>query len=151
MNEILGLLDALECMVLESKKIPLTENVIIEERKIIDLIDKIRITVNSNGNNVRQSVDINEDSNLNYNDNNRINNAVQTNKQNENEVLEEARKIKDGASDYAEYVLTSLQLTVTKMQNNLIKLEKNIESGRTIINNQSTEKNKNKEIEKIEK
>ncbi len=149
MNEVLGLLDALESIVLESKKIPLTENIIVEEKKLIDLIDKIRITVNTKGSNVRQYVDINEDVDLNLN---KSNEQVDTpNKQNETDILEEAKKIKDGASDYAEYVLTSLQLTVTKMQNNLIKLEKNIESGRHIINNQSSTKNKNKETETIEK
>ena len=149
MNEVLGLLDALESIVLESKKIPLTENIIVEEKKLIDLIDKIRITVNTKGSNVRQYVDINEDVDLNLN---KSNEQVDTpNKQNETDIIEEAKKIKDGASDYAEYVLTSLQLTVTKMQNNLIKLEKNIESGRHIINNQSSTKNKNKETETIEK
>ena len=149
MNEVLGLLDALESIVLESKKIPLTENIIVEEKKLIDLIDKIRITINTKGNNVRQYVDINEDVDLNLDQSNTEPNIPK--KQSESDILTEAKKIKDGASDYAEYVLTSLQLTVTKMQNNLIKLEKNIESGRHIINNQSSTKNKNKETETIEK
>tara|TARA_A100001015_G_scaffold266202_1_gene315156 strand:- start:4166 stop:4615 length:450 start_codon:yes stop_codon:yes gene_type:complete len=148
MSEILGLLDALESVVLESKKIPLTENIILEERKVIDLIDKIRITVNSNGNNVRKTVDINEESS-NQSDDIIIDKLKPTQK--ESDILEEAKKIKEGASEYAEYVLTSLQLTITKMQNNLIKLEKNIESGRNIIHKQTNEKNSNEEIEKIEK
>ena len=147
MSEILGLLDALESVVLESKKIPLTENIILEERKVIDLIDKIRITVNSNGNNVRKTVDINEESS-NQSDDIIIDKLKPTQK--ESDILEEAKKIKEGASEYAEYVLTSLQLTITKMQNNLIKLEKNIESGRNIIHKQTNEKNSNEEIEKIE-
>ena len=121
MSEILGLLDALESVVLESKKIPLTENIILEERKVIDLIDKIRITVNSNGNNVRKTVDINEESS-NQSDDIVIDKLKPTQK--ESDILEEAKKIKEGASEYAEYVLTSLQLTITKMQNNLIKLER---------------------------
>ena len=148
MSEILGLLDALESVVLESKKIPLTENIILEERKVIDLIDKIRITVNSNGNNVRKTVDINEESS-NQSDDIVIDKLKPTQK--ESDILEEAKKIKEGASEYAEYVLTSLQLTITKMQNNLIKLEKNIESGRNIIHKQTNKKNSNEEIEKIEK
>jgi peptidoglycan hydrolase CwlO-like protein len=37
-------------------------------------------------------------------------------------------------------VLNNLQLAVTKMQNNLVKLEKNIESGRKVI------EEKNKEV-----
>ena len=148
MSEILGLLDALESVVLESKKIPLTENIILEERKVIDLIDKIRITVNSNGNNVRKTVDINEESS-NQSDDIVIDRLKPAQK--ESDILEEAKKIKEGASEYAEYVLTSLQLTITKMQNNLIKLEKNIESGRNIIHKQTNEKNSSEEIEKIEK
>ena len=149
MSEMLGLLDAMESIVLEAKKIPFTENIVIEERKIIDLIDKLRMTIKSNGNIVRQSVDINEEiitAETNVGD-------IQI-KKNESisydKTVEEAKKVKDGANEYADYILTSLQLTVTKMQNNLIKLEKNIESGRNIINKNETAENNNQVEESIQ-
>lgn len=130
MIEILGLLDALESEVLESKKIPLTEKIILEEKRIVDLIDKIRKTIHSNGNIVHESVNINEEKNM-------INDYSDHTKhilEDEEKVLAEAKKIKNGADEYAQYILTSLQLTIAKMQTNLIKLEKNIESGIDIIN-----------------
>ena len=51
-------------------------------------------------------------------------------------ATQKATKIKEGANDYADYVLANLQLTLTKMQKNLIHLEKNIESGRQILSKQ---------------
>ena len=133
MSEMLGLLDAMESVILEAKKIPFTENIIVEEKQLIDLIDKLRMTIKSNGDIVRQSVDINEEiitTQTNVGDV-----KIEKNYQQQQEnTLAEAKKIKEGANEYADYILTSLQLTVTKMQNNLIKLEKNIESGRGIIN-----------------
>ena len=41
--EILGLLEALESLVLDSFKVPLTGKVLIEEEKILALVDKIRL------------------------------------------------------------------------------------------------------------
>ncbi|RAP32105.1 hypothetical protein DID76_01335 [Candidatus Marinamargulisbacteria bacterium SCGC AG-414-C22] len=140
MNEILGMLDALESHILEAKKIPLSDKIIIEEKILIDIIDKVRITISSNGDNVRKAVNIGDEEN------------IQTKPSQEEKVTlipdaeqasHDANKVKKGANDYADYILTSLQLTVTKMQNNLIKLEKNIESGREIIQ----KKQDNKEVE----
>ena len=45
MSEVLGLLDALEAVILDSKKVPLTDNVIVNEQKLIDIIDKLRTVV----------------------------------------------------------------------------------------------------------
>ncbi len=123
MNHILGLLDTLESIVLESQKVPLTKKVVVEEERVIELIDKIRNTVKSNGEVVQQSVSVEESQRR----------IAEIGPDTQLEELEKAKKIKKGAEDYAKYVLTNLQLTVTKMQNNLIKLEKNIESGRRVI------------------
>ena len=146
MSEVLGLLDALESIVLESKKVPFTENIIIEEKKIISLLDKIRLTIKSNGKVVRESVDVN---NLQID---LTQPSIENMKKNEEplamqQATEEAEKIKKGANEYADYVLTSLQLTVSKMYKNLMTLEKNIESGRTIIDKNITDKKENKKIE----
>ncbi len=58
------------------------------------------------------------------------------------QAIQKANKIKDGANDYADYVLANLQLTLTKMQKNLIHLEKNIDSGRQILSTQKQQMTK---------
>ena len=80
------------------------------------------MTIKSNGDIVRQSVDINEEiitTQTNVGDV-KIEKIINNNKK----IHWQKQKIKEGANEYADYILTSLQLTVTKMQNNLIKLEK---------------------------
>ena len=47
MTAILGLLEALEAAILESPKIPLTDKTIIDETKILEIIDKIRLVLQS--------------------------------------------------------------------------------------------------------
>ena len=135
MNEVLGLVDSLEAMVLESAKIPMTDKLIIPERKIIQLIDKIRYATKS-GDGARNAIDVNKaiviESLLTVQEdpsgptsNERIQRA---------EV--KALQIKEGAHQYAEQVLTNLQLLVTKLQNQMIKLEQSIENGRDVLEQQ---------------
>ena len=145
MSKVLGLLDALESNILNSKKVPLSNKVIIDENEIVEIIDKIRLVLKSDAELIEQSIQIKEASD---------HNSATTETSEEREVedfnqkqvfekeLENIKKLKSGADDYAQYVLSNLQLTVTKMQNNLLKLEKNIESGKKVI----TEK---KELNKI--
>ena len=47
MSEVLGLIDALEASVLEGKKIPLTEKVVVSEVSLLEIIDKIRLVIKS--------------------------------------------------------------------------------------------------------
>ncbi|MFH1347434.1 MAG: hypothetical protein ABIH22_01960 [Candidatus Margulisiibacteriota bacterium] len=47
--EILGLLDTLESMILDGSKIPLTKKVIVNEEKILAVIDKMRLVVQGGG------------------------------------------------------------------------------------------------------
>ena len=42
-------------------------------------------------------------------------------------------EMKQGADEYANDVLTQLQLLVTKLQKNLMRLEKNINAGRDML------------------
>lgn len=125
MNQLLGLIDTLEAMILETKKIPLTNKIILQEDHVLTIIDKIRKAVKSNGEIIQQSISVQEKVNA-------LNKEDISVNEGEKE-LEKAEKIKKGAEEYANYILTNLQLAVTKMQSNLIKLEKNIESGRKII------------------
>jgi hypothetical protein len=140
MDELLGLIDALEATVLESKKIPMTNKFIMEEPVILQLIDKLRLSVKSGSSVVRQFVEQGEES---------VNSdslEKETSLRSDSDVLlkqsvKEAEEIKDGAQDYAEYILANLHLMVTKMQKNLIKLEKNLESGRDILEKKQEREN----------
>ena len=138
MNELLGMLDALEAIILDAKKVPLTEKVVVEEARMIDVIDKIRSFVKSKGDVIKEKVEYDT-----LNEEIQIENAEskQVDASEVERELAKATKIKKGAQDYATFILSNLQLTVTKMQNNLIKLEKNIESGRDMIDKKNNEDN----------
>ena len=47
--EILGLLDALESLVLDGFKFPLSRKVMVDEERVLSLIDKIRLVAQSGG------------------------------------------------------------------------------------------------------
>lgn len=134
-NKLLGLLEVLESTIVDGKRVPLTQNVIVNEPAIIDILDKFRLVINMIDENspVKEPVKIDAQQALGQ------------------RPEDEAKKIKEGANEYAHYILSNLQLTVTKMQHNLVKLEKNIESGRNMIEEkagpiQQTEQTIGKEI-----
>ena len=137
MSELLGLIDALESHILESFKIPMTDKVVLTEAQLLQFIDKIRISA-KNGDTARLAVDVQLSSEEQAKE--RIKAEFEGHVKNkfdsEIQAMQKANKIKDGANDYADYVLANLQLTLTKMQKNLIHLEKNIDSGRQILSTQ---------------
>ncbi len=47
--EILGLLDTLESMILDGAKIPLTRKIVIDEEKLLAVIDKMRLVIQGGG------------------------------------------------------------------------------------------------------
>ncbi len=126
MSKLLGLLDALESEIVDGKKVPLTEKVMVEEQAVMAIIDKMRAVIQSDDV-IKQNIQVNTTSELSLAPN------QATIKEQTSNDLEKAKKIKEGAQEYAQYILSNLQLIVTKMQNNLVKLEKNIEGGRKII------------------
>ncbi len=131
MSKILGLLDVLESNVLEGKKVPLTEKVMVDEKEIINIIDKIRSVVQS-GDVIQHNIQVKPVDEF---------KAMQQQEKADiqtNSEIEKAKKIKEGAQEYAQYILSNLQLIVTKMQNNLVKLEKNIEGGRKVIDERNS-------------
>lgn len=143
MSELLGLIDALEAHILESSKIPMTDKVVLNEAQLLQCIDKIRISA-KNGDTARLAVDVQLSSEEQAKE--RIKAAFEGHVKNkfdsEIQAMQKANKIKDGANDYADYVLANLQLTLTKMQKNLIHLEKNIDSGRQILSTQKQQMTK---------
>ena len=143
MSELLGLIDALEAYILESSKIPMTDKVVLNEAQLLQCIDKIRISA-KNSDTARLAVDVQLSSEEQAKE--RIKAAFEGHVKNkfdsEIQAMQKANKIKDGANDYADYVLANLQLTLTKMQKNLIHLEKNIDSGRQILSMQKQQMTK---------
>jgi len=130
-SKILGLLDVLESNVLEGKKVPLTEKVMVDEKEIINIIDKIRSVVQSEDV-IQHNIQVKPVDEF---------KAMQQQEKADiqtNSEIEKAKKIKEGAQEYAQYILSNLQLIVTKMQNNLVKLEKNIEGGRKVIDERNS-------------
>ncbi|MGE4169190.1 MAG: hypothetical protein AB7F28_00535 [Candidatus Margulisiibacteriota bacterium] len=128
MNELLGLIDALEATVLEGSKIPMTGRVMLDEHHILSIIDKIRLTIKAGGS-VRDNVELHlqEDEILETeNPENTVNHALK-------EAKKQAFVIKKGANDYADQVLAQLQLVVTKFQKDMIRFENNILSGREVL------------------
>ena len=43
MNEALGVLEILESRIMESKRLPFSTKVIIEEKQVLELLDKLRL------------------------------------------------------------------------------------------------------------
>ncbi|MDC0036864.1 hypothetical protein OAJ27_01300 [bacterium] len=137
-NKLLGLLDVLESAILDGKRIPLTQSIMVNEQESADILDKMRKVINA----IEEKEDMPEKE---------VSGSFSESPKNTlQEAEEEALKVKGGATKYAHYILSNLQLTVTKMQNNLVKLEKNIESGRNMIEEKTgpmeEDKSKNKEI-----
>ena len=134
MNQLLGLLDSLEASLLEGKKIPLTRMTIIHEKELLSLVDKMRSVLMSNGRGARIAVEQGQqgDSRVEENDVNSVTaeGASPVDRQDYSD------KITTGANDYAENVLANLQLVLTKMQKEIVRLERSVESGRKVLDQQ---------------
>ncbi len=130
MNELLGIIDAIEARLMEGKKLPFTDKVVVHEGQILMLLDKLRIVAGNDSDAVRKAVEIGNEP--------VTNEAVSEEKIDIQEAdltkaHDEALRIKEDAAVYADNVLAHLQLLVTKMQKNIIKLEQNLESGRSMM------------------
>ena len=134
MNEILGLVDSLDATILEGKKIPFSEKIVLNEKKLLSLVDKISLALKGESGAIRDAVDL-------------ANSAAETpfepSKDSDIEHLEQvqiySKKIKLDAHQYAGNVLANLQLMVTKMQKEIVRLDKTIQTGRNVLDNQLEE------------
>lgn len=136
MDEVFGIIDALESTILEGKKVPFSEKIVIEEKKLLSLVDKLRLVLKSDGNMIKRSINASEKDKA-YEkaveSNPSEDNSVDKNTQILEEAVNQAEKIKTGANEYADYVLANLHLMVTKMQTNLVKIEKSLTNGRDAL------------------
>jgi hypothetical protein len=141
MNEVLGIIDSLEASILEGKKIPLTNHIILNEREILILIDKLKLVLQSNSNLIRESIDQGLDNSVSKEDQQpQMQNIFETSDNQKSEEIIRAAQLKglkiiNESRNYAEYILANIQLMVTKTQKNLITMEKGLEEGRKQLKN----------------
>ena len=128
--EILGLLDALESMVLDGFKIPLTGKTLVKESELLNLIDKIRLVAEGGQDFVKKKIGIDSPK-----PEDRFNFQKQTSLldvQNEpamvpnddmqakvGEVMQQAyqiaKEVRTGADKYADEVLINLESTAMRI------------------------------------
>lgn len=132
--ELLGLIDALEAQILEGHKIPLTRKLVVDEEKIIDLLDKLRLVVKSGPEVVRTRIDRSSETKAMQEETLKAAQELSQNRLSQDEVqkkaleiinnaYEVASEIQDGAKKYADEVLANLLVIATRLQ-------RNIEGGR---------------------
>ncbi len=142
MSESLGILQTLEVLIKDAKKVPLSKKVMIEQDMALELIEKLSFVIK------RQEVEMAAHLNpqsvtpdaLAYNP------AKDSAVQMVLDAKKESQDIRQEASRYADNVLSRLQLLVTKMQKNMVRLEENIKHGRlTLDETLSTEEDSQNE------
>lgn len=126
MDEIFGLIDSLEAVILEGKKVPFSDKIMVEEHRVLQMIDKMRLVIKSNGSIIKRSIDLTKKE-----EPVKVHVPPTATQQAASEL--EAEKIKQGAHEYADYVMANIQLMITKMQTNLVKAEKVITESRSMI------------------
>jgi hypothetical protein len=136
-TEILGLLDHLESIVLDSAKLPFTKKIVADEDKLLAVIDKIRMVIQggsgfavkvigkSEGPAASETAASSEDERRSPAENKAV------------EVMEQAYKmakeIREGADTYADEVLANLEATSTRILRTVKagreRLEKTTQAG----------------------
>jgi len=132
MNELMGIIGSLEALINEGHKIPLTGKIVLEEYKVLHMIQKLRAAVQDGESMIRKSIEVGgikaealEEG------------GEGASKINAYPVIEQAmhkaQKIESGANEYADYVLANLQLVVSKLAQEISKMDRNIEKGREVL------------------
>jgi hypothetical protein len=148
MSELLGLLDSLEAVVLEGKKIPLSDKALLDEVRILQIIDKMRYTMQHGSNIARKAVDVSKDElKTDQKNSKKVDSNSEIDPQNiVIKAKEDAKKMKNSATEYADVILANVQLMVSKMQKNLVKLERNLESGRKTLDTHKKDEGNKDEV-----
>lgn len=143
MNELLGLIDAMEALILDGGKVPFSEKVMVEEKRLLQVIDKMRLVIKSDGDIVKNTVDVSRQPGMDMPEleptlaeDDTFNAELRepdVSQQRIDEAIERSKEIKKGANDYADYVMSNLQLLVTKVQSNVVKMEKTLTQSREMI------------------
>lgn len=140
-HNIFGLLDALEGLILEGNRIPFSDKVVIDEKKVLLLVDKLRLVLRKGDTIVRESIE-NGSSKQSFSQILSTPSDTSQNSQESNDMIQSAEskseQIRSESIAYSEYILANLQLMVTKMQKNLVNVEKSLETTRETIQKSKT-------------
>lgn len=150
MDKLLGFLDSLESLVTESKQIPMTNKVIIQQDQLLILVQKMRDLIKTKGEIIQTEViapsyngslqtDPLLDNHLTQDSTDANTQTHEIDLQTKQRIAQEAEKIKEGSHIYADDVLANLQLVTTKIQNDILRIKKTIENGRQLIENKKKE------------
>jgi len=149
MNEALGLVDAFEAKILDAKRIPFSGRIVLDEKRCLQLIDKLRYLLQNTEDSVaRKVIDSTKDDSI---ESLSAEEEVDEAQRLVREAESSSHDIKKGANDYADNVLARLQLLITQLQKNLVGLERNIENGRGMIDEVRTESGIEKTTKEKEK
>lgn len=125
MDKIKGIVFLIESLIKSSKKQMLSKHVIIDPAEIKSLLDKLSDAIQEYEDNYSQESIVSPVS---------IEQPQESNDQTSViNIQKEMIRLKKDANDYADGVLSRLQLAVTKLQQNVIKIETNIAEGRKLI------------------
>jgi hypothetical protein len=143
MNEVLGLIDSVEATILEGKKVPFSDKVVLDERKLLILIDKLRLVIKNDPSMIRRSIETSgmvSDSVIAAQTPVVIETPVGIHPDVLRQAEEESQRVRRSADEYADNVLAHLQMVVTRAQKTLIKLEQSIDSGRDHLGSSRNER-----------
>lgn len=128
MNEdLLGGLDSLESMVLTAKNVPFSQNIILNEKKVLNLIDKLRqIIASQHQSQLGKMTEALEQDALKDDLESKASQLL-------NDAQKQSQQLKFESHAYADDIFVRLQLMVAKLRKNLVKLDQNIEQGRKML------------------
>lgn len=121
--EILGLLDTLESILLEGFKVPFTKKIMVNEEKILSIIDKMRLVIQGGEGRAKEAIaaKMGVIAGMQEKDE-ELNAAMEGRPQEESkavDVLQQAyqmaKEIREGADRYADEVLANLEATSTRI------------------------------------
>ena len=121
--ELLGLLDTLESLILDSSKIPFTKKAVVDEDKLLQIIDKIRLVIQGGGGFVRDRLTSGAAANAGEQAGEApVAPELEGRSRQEAkavEVIEQAyrmaKEVREGADKYADEILTNLESTTTRV------------------------------------
>ena len=133
MTKSLGLIEALEALLLDSPRVPLSKKIMVNEDEVLDMVNKLRVLIKEDSNNqvipststtpqVAQSVPT----------------STPKPEQDLVSMQKKADELINGANEYADYTLAQLQLVVSQIQKTLIKAERYIDNGRQVLDKKKT-------------
>lgn len=122
MDKVKGIVFLIESLLKSSKKQLLSNKLVVDSNEIFSLINKLNDALldhekNNDQRQLYQATDI----------------AMNTQDSELMDAKKQVLKLKQDANEYADSILSRLQLLVTKLQKNVIKIEKNISEGRRLI------------------